>query len=108
MAAIRRAVEVYVTVGSRADADRLSRVVVTEKLAACVNVWPIRSTFRWGRSLRTRREFALLIKTTKDRYLSLERRIRALHHDEIPCIISWTPTEGFAPYLHWIDDMTHA
>ncbi len=38
---------VLVTAGSEAEADRLARHLVEARLAACVNVYPVRSTYRW-------------------------------------------------------------
>lgn len=103
-----RAIEVYVTFPSVLDAARTVTTVIRERLAACGNVWGIRSTYRWRGVMKTRNEVAALIKTTATRYPALERRLKALHRDNVPCIIAWPITKGYAPYLRWIKDSTNA
>jgi len=40
---------IYITAGSKEEADKLSRGLVEEKLAFCVNTLPgIQSTYQWG------------------------------------------------------------
>lgn len=103
-----RAIEVYVTFPSASDALRAVGTVVREKLAACGNVWGVRSTYRWRGKVVQRTEAAALLKTTERRYASLVRRVRALHRDEIPCIIAWPVSKGHPPYLRWIQESTDA
>ncbi len=103
-----RAIEVYATFPSATDATRAVNAVVRERLAACGNVWGIRSMYRWRGALNARSEAAVLLKTTAARYPALERRLKSLHRDDVPCIIAWPIAKGYAPYLRWINDSTDA
>lgn len=95
-------VEVYVTFPTVRQAQRTAETVVRERLAACVNVWPIRSTYRWqGRVVRSG-EAAALLKTTAGGYRRLAARLRALHSYTVPCIVSWSVGRGHLPYLQWV------
>ncbi len=99
--------EVYVTFANAAEAERIVCTVMRERLAACVNLWPIRSRYRWRGKLVRRRETTALFKTTHTQYQKLESRIRALHSYAVPCIIAWPIVRGFSGYLRWISENTH-
>jgi periplasmic divalent cation tolerance protein len=95
---------VFVTCESREQAEEIAQTVVTEKLAACVNVLPgIRSCYFWDSKLTWSDEVLLLIKTTEGRFTQLQDRIKALHSYELPEIICVTIEDGSQKYLDWID-----
>jgi periplasmic divalent cation tolerance protein len=95
---------VFVTCESREEAERIAQAVVTEKLAACVNVLPgIRSCYVWERKLTWAEEVLLLIKTTRGRFGQLRDRVRALHSYEVPEVVSVSVDEASQSYLDWID-----
>ncbi|HJU62751.1 MAG TPA: divalent-cation tolerance protein CutA, partial [Candidatus Binatia bacterium] len=77
---MREFIVVYVTAGSLDEADRLARVLVEERLAACVNrIGPIQSVYRWQGKLEQSEEQLLIIKTQKELFPALEKRVRELH-----------------------------
>jgi len=95
---------VFVTCGSREVAEEISKTVVTERLAACVNVLPgIRSCYEWDGKMEWAEELLLLMKTTKDRYEELESRVRELHSYEVPEILAVPVATGLEKYLSWVD-----
>jgi periplasmic divalent cation tolerance protein len=89
------------------DADtarRIARLLVEEKLAACVNLVPgIESIYRWQGAIETASEVLALIKSTIGKYQLLENRIRELHPYEVPEIISLRIDSGHLDYLRWIE-----
>lgn len=85
-------------------AERIASALVTEKLAACVQHFAVKSTYVWKGELQTEPEILLLIKTRADRQAAVEARIRALHEYETPEVIAAPITFGSAAYLKWIDD----
>jgi periplasmic divalent cation tolerance protein len=92
-----------VTVGSVEDGARIARVLVEERLAACVNlVDGIRSIYRWQGTVSDDRECLMLVKARAERFPELERRIRELHGYEVPEVIALDVTAGSAPYLEWL------
>lgn len=97
---------VLVTAGSEAEAMELGNVLVSEKLAACVNIVPIQSLYTWQGSLQKDIEWQLLIKTDLARFEALEKRIQALHSYEVPEIIALPVVAGNAAYLNWIGEQT--
>lgn len=97
------AVLVLTTAGSDDDATRLARLLVEERLAACVNVVDrVRSVYRWHGEIQQDAELLLLIKTTAERYEALSRRLLAEHPYETPELIRLDLAGGDAAYLHWL------
>lgn len=98
-------VVVYVTVGSSAEADRLVRVLIEERLAACVNrINPVQSIYRWQGKVEQSEEELLIIKTKRDLFASLERKVQELHSYSVPEIIALPILEGSEGYLKWLEE----
>ncbi len=90
------------TLESEAQAVSLARTLVEERLAACVNiVRPVRSVYRWEGEIEEADEVLLILKTTEDRLLELERRLLALHSYQVPEFLI-LEANGTAAYLDWI------
>lgn len=94
---------VLVTCGSRSDAEVLAKSLVTERLAACVNIIDsITSVYVWEDSLQQDPECLLLIKTLPERFADLETRIQALHRYTVPEIIALPVIQGSKNYVDWV------
>jgi periplasmic divalent cation tolerance protein len=94
---------VLTTCASGADADRMSRLLVERRLAACVNAVPgVISTYRWLGQLQQDQETLLVIKTTQERYAALEQAIREHSTYELPEVLAIPVQAGLPPYLAWM------
>ena len=87
---------------SPGEAEGLARALVEERLAACVNIAPVRSCYIWEEKLNFDPEAFLIIKTTKGRFEPLKKRILELHSYSLPEIIALPVTEGHQPYMDWV------
>jgi len=97
----------FVTCGSEEEALKIANALVEAHLAACVNlIAPIRSIYRWEGEIWDEKEWLLIIKTQKQRFEALEKRVRSLHSYSVPEIISLPITEGSSAYLNWIKENT--
>ena len=86
----------------------VARVLVEERLAACVNVLPaMMSIFRWQGAVQQEAEEQVVIKTTSDRVAALEMRLRELHPYEMPEFLVVTADAGGEAYLKWVGASTH-
>src|SRR5215475_14024170 len=95
---------VFVTCESKEQGETIAQAVVSEKLAACVNVVPgIRSCYVWEGKLTWSAELLLLIKTTRGRFGQLQDRVKALHSYSVPEIVGVTIDDAFDKYIAWID-----
>jgi len=100
-----RPVVVLVTVPSTDDALSLGRILVEERLAACVNVIPgVTSIFSWQGKRDEASETLLLIKTEARRYAALERRVLELHRDSVPEVLALSVEAGSPSYVQWVRD----
>lgn len=98
---------VFCTCPDEAVASHLARVLVGERLAACVSiVGDVSSTYRWNHAVQTDAEKLLVIKTSADRFDAMQARLVALHPYETPEVLAIEPVAGSAPYLAWIDRET--
>jgi periplasmic divalent cation tolerance protein len=98
---------VLVTVGSREEGERIADAVVTERLAACVNVvGPIRSIYRWNDHVQRDDELLLIMKTRAALFDALAARVRALHSYDTPEVVALAITTGSAAYLDWLQGAT--
>jgi periplasmic divalent cation tolerance protein len=94
------------TAATKADAERLARALVNERLAACVQVTEATSFYVWDGALRAEPEAVLTIKTRAALQDALAARVRALHTYETPEIIATPIVFGDRAYLDWINEQT--
>jgi periplasmic divalent cation tolerance protein len=93
----------------RAAAERVAETLVTEGVAACVNVLAeCTSIYRWEGKLEHTKEVPLLIKTTRAAYPRLEDAIRKLHPYKVPELIALPVNAGLPEYLNWVVQETQA
>jgi periplasmic divalent cation tolerance protein len=87
----------------RATAERIAEALVSDCVAACVNVMAeCTSIYRWQGKLEHANEVPLFIKTTRDAYPQLESSLRSMHPYELPEIIALPVTKGLPDYLNWV------
>jgi periplasmic divalent cation tolerance protein len=95
---------VFVTTGSGEEAESISRALVDERLAACVNVLPgVTSVYRWQGRVERAAETLLIIKTEQRRLDAVIDRVRALHSYTVPEIVALRIDGGSESYLRWLD-----
>ncbi len=81
----------------------ISRTLVEEGLAACVNIVnQVQSIYRWDDQIQDDEEALLIIKTARSRYPQLEARLEKLHPFEIPEILALPVKGGLQKYLDWV------
>ena len=97
---------ILTTVGSQDEAERISGVLVSRRLAACVQVSSINSTYRWEGKIHRDAEYLLLIKTAARLYGKVEAAILENHSYEVPEIIQIPVVQGLEQYLNWVEENT--
>ena len=94
---------ILTTVPSEALGEEIARVLVTERLAACVNIGaPMTSIYRWKGDVERETERQLTIKTTADRVTAIQQRVKELHSYELPEFIVIEAAGGSEAYLNWV------
>lgn len=100
---MERLVVVVVTVPDEEQGARIGRLLVEERLAACVNVMGgIRSIYRWKGEICDEGETLLWVKTRFDLLPRLQDRLRQVHPYEVPEVIAMDISQGLPEYLSWV------
>ncbi len=95
---------IFITAGSKEEAEKLSRGLIEEKLAFCVNSVPgIQSTYHWEGKIHVDEEILLIVKTRQQNYDALENWVKKNHSYDVPEIISLPIQKGLPEYLQAID-----
>ena len=79
-----------------------ARKLVIERLAACVNLCPLGSVYRWRGRVESARETLLVVKTTAPLLTGLERFVAAAHPYECPEFVVLAPAHVSARYVAWL------
>src|SRR2546426_7610490 len=96
----------YVTAPDRDTARSIARTAVERRLAACANIWPAQSVDWWEGTLEEAGEFGIGFKTRRSLVRKLIAAVRAVHPDEVPCIVSYPMGAAFPAFADWIDTET--
>lgn len=98
---------VFCTCPDDQTAQTVARLLVEQRLAACVNLLPpMRSVYRWQEQIEQAEEIQLIIKTCADRLDALSAAIRQHHPYELSEIVAISPSAGLPAYLDWIRAQT--
>jgi periplasmic divalent cation tolerance protein len=98
-----QAIVVFITAPTRDEARAIADKLVEKQLAACVQILPgMESVYRWQGKVERQPEYLLLVKTTAERFVELEREVRAMHSYDTPEIVSFPITRGSTDYLRWL------
>lgn len=103
----------YVPCSSSEEAKRIGRILIEEKLAACVNIVDqVASIYRGGTegtegtegaNTQESMEVLLLVKTTDEHVDALIKRIEELHSYDCPCIAVLDVEKVNAKYEEWVE-----
>jgi periplasmic divalent cation tolerance protein len=97
---------VMTTCGGKANAELIATLLVEKRLAACVQMFPIASVYRWEGALQKAEEWMLLGKIRAADYADVEAAIAAVHPYSTPEIIEIGIEKGAQAYLNWIASVT--
>ncbi|MBI2851219.1 MAG: divalent-cation tolerance protein CutA [Chloroflexi bacterium] len=97
---------VYVTTATEDEAHKIGRALVEERLAACANILPIKSIYRWQGKIEETGEAAMFLKTRSELVDEVINRVKQLHSYEVPCIVSFPIEKANPDYLKWIEEST--
>ncbi|KJY76319.1 divalent-cation tolerance protein CutA [Vibrio nigripulchritudo] len=99
---------VLTTVNDNETKRGIVSTLLTEKLAACIQVLPIESYYLWEEKVCEDGEQLLVIKTQSARYHHVEEVIKKLHNYEVPQVVQLPISSGLSEYLDWIKSNTQA
>src|SRR5512147_2323513 len=93
----------YSTFGNREEALSAARSLVEKRLAACANLHDnVTSVYRWEGKIEEAREVVMTAKTSKKKLAQAMDEIKRLNSYDLPCMVAYPVTEGFAPFMKWV------
>jgi periplasmic divalent cation tolerance protein len=91
------------------EGEKLARLLVEERLAACVNVVPrVRSFYRWKGAVEAAEECLMVIKSSRGLFAELSLALARAHSYELPEALAVPVLEGTADYLRWLGENLRA
>lgn len=99
----------FITAGSKEQAEKIAKSLVEEHLVACCNIISgVESIYHWEGKVTQDSEFLIILKTRQKLIKKVIKRVKEIHSYEVPEIIFTNLTEGYAPYLKWVSQVTKA
>jgi len=84
-------------------ARRISNELVSERFAACANIFPsVESIYRWKENIESATEILVFFKVSEDRQTAFQDKLRSLHPYDVPEIIFIPVASGLPEYLRWV------
>lgn len=94
---------VYITCPTDETSTTLARILIENRLAACVNIIPtVRSLYEWKGQLCDDQESLLIIKTVQPLFEQLQKTVKAHHPYEVAEIIALPVVAGAEDYITWV------
>ena len=94
---------IFSTCATEEEAEKLARILLDERLAACVNVIPrIRSYYRWKGAIESADECLLVVKSSRELFSSIGAVLEREHSYEVPELLALPVVEGATNYLNWL------
>lgn len=94
---------IYITHKDMAEAKKVAEALLQDRLIACVNYFPIESSYWWKGKIATGKEIVTLAKTKKVNWTKVKKAVEAMHPYETPCIMK-IEVEANTAYVQWIHD----
>lgn len=96
----------YLTCADDAEAQKISQAILEAKLAACVRMMPITSSFWWDGAIQHASEVQLLIETRQEKFDAINELVEKLHSYK-DYVLTQSPVTKTTPgVLQWIDEIT--
>ena len=95
---------VQTSCASKDEAKKIAKILVKDKLAACVHIKKIDSIYSWENKIQDEVEFQVVIKTKKENFKKIKRIIKENHSYDLPEIIAINIAGTSKQYLSYLDD----
>ena len=100
-------VTVYITAPNQKEAQKISHLILSEKLAGCINIIPYtESLYHWEGKIENHSEAVLIAKTRKSLVKKLIEFVKNHHSYKVPCITVLPIVDGNKDYFKWLSKET--
>ncbi|MGB9820437.1 MAG: divalent-cation tolerance protein CutA [Pseudothermotoga sp.] len=99
---------IYTTFPTREKALEICRILLSEKLIACFNIFQVDSGYWWEGRITEDKEFGAIMKTSKFREKDVFKRLKQLHPYSVPVILSVEVESVDEDYKQWLQESIEA
>ncbi len=93
---------IYSVCRDKEEAQTIGRKLLEERIAACVNIFPIESLYWWQGELVHDSEAVMIVKTRRGWFQRVAERIAQLHSYSVPAVFSLPVEHVRESYLRWL------
>ena len=98
---------IFITAPGEEEAANIAKALVSERLAACVNIiGGMRSIYRWKGKLEDEREALMIVKTREELFDAVNKSVKRHHSYSVPEVIAVPIVKGSEDYLKWLHEVT--
>ncbi|WP_456433303.1 divalent-cation tolerance protein CutA [Nitratifractor sp.] len=90
------------------EAREIARTLLERRLAACVQIVPITSLYRWRGAIEEAEEWRLEIKAPMRHVEAIRETIVRIHSYEVPEVLLLHANAAHEPYARWLREETHS
>lgn len=98
---------ILTTTNNKEEAKAIATKLLESRTAACVQIMPIESLYRWDAKIQESAEYLLFIKTQENHFATVQEQILALHSYQVPEIIQLPIEKGLPAYIEWLEEETN-
>ena len=91
----------YITSGSKKEAEKIAEHLLEKRLVACANIFPIESMYWWEGKIEKAGEYVSIVKTMPELWERVKDEVKRIHSYEVPCIMK-IEVEANKEYEEWI------
>ncbi len=95
---------ILVSFETNEDADKAANFLIDNKLAACVEIYPVKNYYMWKGEKTVADEISGVIKTDDRYFEKIEQALKEILPYEIPQIIEIKASNVNDPYLKWLKE----
>ncbi|MDP3975074.1 MAG: divalent-cation tolerance protein CutA [Candidatus Jorgensenbacteria bacterium] len=96
---------IYTTCRDEEEGKKISELIVSRHLAACVDMWPIDSCYIWENALKCEKEYAVLVKTNETKVQDIEDLVSKNHSYSTPFIATVDVRRLNREYKEWMSQV---
>lgn len=97
---------IYTTHANLEEAKKISESLLESRDIACVNYFPITSSYHWKGKINTSEEIVAILKTSLGNWEKVRDLVLEKHPYETPCVIKLAEVESNESYANWIQTET--
>lgn len=99
-------IQIQTTCECKKQAQKIAKELIQNKLAACAQITKIKSYYMWKNEFCKDNETLLNIKTKKQNFKKVKRKIKELHSYDLPQIIALPIKKSSKEYKNFIKENT--